>query len=93
MSHPNKCPECDTSWDSELSIPEELMLMDPEYYDTWEKATEAASYYGWTADNNRAFAAANVIGIEVEGYDGVSYWHCTECGAYNKRFPWVKDYV
>ena len=80
MNHPSKCPACDVSWCSELSIPEELMLCDPEYYNTVEKAREVASDYGWTVENNKSFGT-NVTGIEDPSiYDGIIGWECEQCG-------------
>ena len=69
---------------------------DLEFYDNeLDKMTEqelqawyTAQMYGWSTKEPKRFG--NQIGIEIPGkYDGVSFWHHQECGAYWKRFPWV----
>ena len=67
------------------------MLHNPDYYDTVEKAEEAAENYGWSEDNPKRFGK-NVTGIEIRGeYDGVSYWKCECCETYFDR--WTMEIV
>jgi hypothetical protein len=86
MSHPSNCPKCKISWNSETSMPVDLIKHNPDHYVTLEKAEEDAGLYGWTPENDKRFGA-NVVGIEVRGkYDGVSYWECTACSKVFDRF-------
>ena len=77
-----QCPHCNITWEGE-EIP--VGLMATGHYVTMEDAEKAASLYGWTRENKRPFHI-NVIGIETESYDGVSFWHCTVCDTYFDRF-------
>jgi hypothetical protein len=76
-----ECPHCGVVWEgSEIH----LGLYRTGNY-TMEEAIEAASHYGWTPENNLCFSI-NVVGVETDGYDGISYWHCLECAAMIDRF-------
>ena len=76
-----ECPRCGIIWEGK-EIPLGLYLNN-NY--TMEEATEWAAHYGWTSENKKCFSI-NVVGVETEGYDGVSYWHCLECEAIIDRF-------
>jgi hypothetical protein len=80
MQH-SECPHCGITWEGE-EIPHALHKAGPY---TMEAAIEAASHYGWTPENNYKFSI-NVVGVETEGYDGISYWQCLDCGAMIDRF-------
>ena len=72
--HPEKCPKCKIAWQKEENIYDHFVNQG----ETKEKATEIASFYGCTKETPKHFGV-NVMGIETEEYDGVSYWECTSC--------------
>jgi hypothetical protein len=82
MPNQTECPRCGITWEGE-EIP--MVLAGSGDYNSREEILEAASHYGWTRHNRKCFSI-NVIGIEIPGYDGVSIWHCTGCGAHINRF-------
>lgn len=56
MTHPTNCPKCNVSWNSDKSMPEELLEANPDFYKTIEKATASATeFYGWTKENDSRF--------------------------------------
>jgi len=71
----DNCPVCGITWIGE-SIPDRLF--ETGHYADRAEAENAASAYGWTAENDKRFRE-NVVGIETAGYDGVSIWKCV-CG-------------
>jgi len=88
------CPVCKVTWLGD-EIPDGLMAANPDFYDTREKAEEAAAAYGWTKKNKRKFKT-NMMGVEYphnhpQHYDGVSEWKCTACGLRIGR--WSGNYL
>ncbi len=94
----NNCPSCGIEWNNKETITE-YFLRDysengiPEYktrhgFTTVEEAAaDSAKDYGCTPLSPQHFSK-NVLGIETEGYDGVSWWKCLSCGiAHNKWNP------
>jgi len=69
MQHHSKCPSCGIAWEEEETI-EEYFLRQGK---TPEEAKEIASHYAGT------HFGKNVVGIETDEYDGVSYWYCKSC--------------
>ena len=67
-THTN-CPHCGVTWEGD-EIP--IGLLATGLYDN-EKVNEVAKVYGWTPENHRKFSV-NVLGIEMEGHDGVTHW-------------------
>ncbi len=76
-----ECPDCGITWEGD-EIPIGLYLNNN--YTVME-AAHAADHFGWTPENNLCFSI-NVVGVETEGYDGVSYYLCLECEAMIDRF-------
>lgn len=75
------CSECGAKWESENSIPEDLLLAGN--YDSLEAAKEAAKWYGWTEENDKRFITG-YIAIQYaypspHRYDGVSEYQCKTC--------------
>lgn len=47
-------------------------------------------YYGpWSPEDGPQFYS-RMVGIETQGYDGVSFWHCPDCGAFWNRWTGEK---
>ena len=76
MIPPKTCPNCNTPWEEKETI-----------YDHFrgkgyskEAAAESAESYGCTKGNPKHFGK-DVMGIETDNYDGVSYWACQKCEA------------
>ncbi len=76
-----ECPKCGITWEGE-EIPQGLFSTG-NY--TVKEAAAWAAHYGWTPENKEKFGI-NVVGIETEDYDGVSYWLCQGCDAKIDRF-------
>lgn len=77
-----KCPTCGVAWQQAENIYD---FFKNERGYSKEKAAEAAEMYGCTKENPRHFGI-NVVGIETEKYDGVSYWKCDKCGTVFDRW-------
>lgn len=43
-------------------------------------------YYGPWVEGDPPRYFSRLVGIETAGYDGVSAWHCPDCGATWSRF-------
>lgn len=96
MINTKKCPSCDVSWEHEETITETFINMYsengiPEYMvkkgftDVVLAAESTASFHGCRPGMEKHFGD-NVIGIETDDYDGVSWWLCTECGVAHSRW-------
>lgn len=84
MSHADNCPNCGVTWWG-AEIPDGLLAHSKMIYRTREDAEKAAAHYGWTKMNKKCFSE-NVVGVETQDYDGVSYWLCQNCGIYINRW-------
>ena len=76
-----ECPHCGITWEGK-EVPLGLHLTG-NY--TMEEAIKVAAHYGWTPENKRCFSI-NMVGVETDGYDGISYWYCLACDAMIDRF-------
>lgn len=82
------CPECGIPWEMDVNI-----------YDYFrnrgyskEDAAKTAEMYGCTKEEPKSFSI-NVVGIETEQYDGVSYWKCDKCGTAFDRWTMKKTTI
>lgn len=90
MTKAKECPTCGIAWEHEETITE-YFIKDytengiPEYIfkkgirDINMAATSSASQYGCRPGRPQHFGD-NVVGVETEDYDGVTWWCCTMCG-------------
>ena len=92
MINEKRCPSCDISWEREDTITQTFVKMYlsegvPEKMSglsVEEAAASTASDYGCRPGMHKHFGA-NMVGIETEDYDGVSWWLCTSCGVSHHR--------
>lgn len=80
------CPKCKAPWEEEENI-----------YDHFrnrgysrDKAAHIALMYGCTKEIPVHFGV-NVVGIETDKYDGISFWQCKKCDTYFDR--WTMEEV
>ena len=74
----DKCPNCNISWLSPNTIPEDLFATG--HYDTMEQAIETAIKYWGSADG---YFGANYTLVTLYSADYNSkekYWECDNCG-------------
>ena len=77
MAAAKSCPSCNCDWEEKETITEFFLRKG----NTKEEAEKSGAMYGCTPETPRHFGK-NVVGIEIMGgYDGISYWKCTECNA------------
>jgi len=81
--HEETITEYFTNEYTEKGVPEYLKKQG--FFDVDLAAQHTASAYGCRVGQPKHFGA-NVIGIETDDYDGVSWWHCTVCGVAHS--PW-----
>ena len=95
MKNMKNCPKCKIEWEEKENIYEYFLAKG--YSE--EKAMDTAEMYGHTNENPKYFGK-NCVGIETEGYDGVSYWKCTSCNTVfdrwtmkesDKKFDFLED--
>ena len=79
--HTKNCPKCNTEWEEKENIYETFIRQGK----TKEESSIAAEMYGCTKENPQYFGK-DVIGIETDKYDGVSYWECQQCKTVFDRF-------
>ena len=79
----NTCPACQANL-----IGEDIFKYFKDRGAPEEEALRIAEMYGWTPENPKHFR--EVIDIETEQYDGVSFYMCPKCQSYWRRFEWTK---
>ena len=84
-----KCPNCGVPWERKENI-YEFFRHNRGY--SKKDAAEAADMYGCTKEHPKHFGI-NVVGIETEQYDGVSYWKCEKCGIVFDRWTMKKTTI
>ena len=84
MHHKN-CPHCNTAWEEKETIYEYFL----EKYGDPIKARATAEMYGDTEEHPKHFGL-DVVGIETDNYDGVSFWQCLKCGSTFDRWTMKK---
>lgn len=84
-----RCPECGIAWERKENIYE--YFRDYRGYSK-EEAAKAAEMYGCTKEDPKHFGI-NVVGIETEKYDGISYWRCDVCGSVFDRWTMKKTSI
>ena len=71
---PKQCPACAVTWEEEETIYEYFLAQGNDEVE----ARRIAEMFGCVPDNPKHFGA-NVMGIEVREYDGITYWKCLAC--------------
>ncbi len=81
VGDPRYCPNCDKDLRGK-----DILAVFLEKYGDYNKALETAEMYGYSVNKPQYFM--DVIGIETEQYDGITWWKCPHCEALWKRFDW-----
>lgn len=90
MTKAKECPTCGIPWEHEETITEYFFRAYtengiPDYIltkgikDIKMAAASSASAFGCRPETPHHFGD-NVVGVETDDYDGVSWWCCTVCG-------------
>lgn len=79
--HPKNCPNCETPWEEEENIYDYFRRQGK----SKEEAARTAEMYGCTKNSPRHFGK-DMVGIETDKYDGVSYWQCQKCSTIFDRW-------